>query len=636
MSFRKSLVFKLALPVPVVILICLVIAWAVIPNIVVNNALDAATQAGLQTANQFKTIRGYYTQNVIRKAKATGGLKPAIDHADQPDAIPLPATLIHDLSALLAAENTTMALYSAYPFPNRQDRVMDDFMTSAWAFLNENPDQVFKRQEVRDGSTVMRIAIADKMAVQGCVDCHNAHPQTPKSDWHVGDVRGVLEINSNVDQAMTAAANLKDNILIGIFVAGLAILAVVIAGARAISGPINKMTGAMGDIANGRLDTDVPCLERQDELGQMANALEVFKENTERNVELEAEKAEQRQRKETADAEQKRQDEAVAAERERVADSFSQAMTAISRKDFSYRIAEEFPPDYQKLKDDFNETFTLLSEIIDRISDASAQILSSSGEITVAADNLAGRTEQQAATVEETAAALEEITSAMKSSSERASEASGLVATAKDNAENSGTVVRKAIDAMNKIEASAAEITNIIDVIDDISFQTNLLALNAGVEAARAGEAGQGFAVVASEVRELAQRSTAAAGQIKTLIETSGENVRAGAALVNETGEALETIVADVGQINEHVSAISGTTGEQSVALQEIDNSVNNIDQGTQQTAAIAEEASAASQTLKQEVAGIDAMLREFKTGVADNEIPRNDNDGRPPLAVGG
>ncbi|MEX3006896.1 methyl-accepting chemotaxis protein [Hoeflea sp. TYP-13] len=635
MSIRKSLVFKLALPVPIVILLCLAIAWFLVPNIVIGNALDAATQAGLQTAKQFKIIRGYYTENIIKKAKATGGLKPAIDHAGQPDAIPLPATLIHDLSNLLSAENTTMALYSAYPFPNREGRVMDDFMKSAWAFLNENPDQVFKRQEVRDGKTVMRIAIADKMAVQACVDCHNAHPQTPKNDWQLGDVRGVLEIDSNVDQALAAASSLKDNILLGIFLAGLAILAVVIAGASAISRPIKKMTGAMGKIAHGELDTDVPCLERHDELGHMAKALEVFKENTGRNVELEAEQAEQRQQKEAEEAEQKRHDAAVAAERERVAESFSQAMAAVSQKDFSYRITDDFPPDYQKLKEDFNETFTQLSMIIDRIGDASAHILSSSGEITVAADNLAGRTEQQAATVEETAAALEEITSAMKSASERANEASGLVATAKDNAEKSGNVVRKAIDAMNKIETSAGEITNIIDVIDDISFQTNLLALNAGVEAARAGEAGQGFAVVATEVRELAQRSATAASEIKTLIETSGENVKAGAALVNDTGDALETIVTDVGKINQHVEAISGAAGEQSLGLQEIDKSVNNIDRGTQQNAAVAEEASAASQTLKQEVASIDRMLREFKTSASASKAAPAEGGDDPLLAAG-
>jgi methyl-accepting chemotaxis protein len=630
MPFKNSIIFKLALPVPIVILLCLAIAWFVIPKVVVNNALDAATQSALQTAKQFKIIRGYYTTNVIKKAKASGALKPSIDHADIPGTIPLPATLIHDLSKLLAAENTTMALYSAFPFPNRNERVMDDFQKSAWTFLSKNPDQVFKREETINGHTVMRIAIADKMAAQGCVDCHNAHPQTPKNDWKLGDVRGVLEIDSNVDQALLAASDLKNTILIGIFLAGLAVLAVVILGARAISNPIKQITAAMRAIAKGKLTTDVPHLKRGDEVGQMAMALEVFKENTQRNLDLEAEQAEQQQRKEAERAEQQRQDAAIASEREMVAESFSKAMSAISAKDLSYRITEDFPSDYQKLKDDFNETFDQLSQVINRIGGASAQILSSSGEINSAADNLAGRTEQQAATVEETAAALEEISSAMKTSTERANEAANLVTTAKDNAENSGVVVRKAIDAMNKIETSAEEISNIIGVIDEISFQTNLLALNAGVEAARAGEAGLGFAVVATEVRELAQRSANAAKEIKDLITSSGNDVKAGVALVNETGQALETIVSDVSEISEHVVAITGAANEQSVGLQEIDQSVNNIDQGTQQNAAVAEQASAASHSLTEEVANIDAMLREFDTGGASvrSELePANEDD---------
>ncbi len=631
MPFKNSIIFKLALPVPIIILLCLAVAWFVIPKIVVNNALDAATQSALQTANQFKTIRGYYTTNVIAKAKATGGLKPAIDHAGTPDAIPLPATLIHDLSKLLAAENTTMALYSAFPFPGRSDRVMDDFQQSAWTYLSANPDAVFSRQETVNGETVMRVAIADKMAAQGCVDCHNSHPLTPKNDWELGDVRGVLEIDSNVGASLAAAADMKNNILMGIFVAGMVILTVVMLGARAIANPLKQITAAMRAIAGGKLATEVPHLGRGDEIGQMAGALEVFKENTQRNVELEAEQSRQQEREAEEREAQKQQDEAVAAERAFVAECFSRAMAAISAKDLGYRITEDFPPEYQKLKDDFNDAFDQLSQVMGRIGGASNQILASSGEINSAADNLASRTEQQAATVEETAAAIEEITAAMKTAAERAREAADRVETAKGNAENSGEIVRKAIDAMTRIETSADQITNIIGVIDEISFQTNLLALNAGVEAARAGDAGKGFAVVATEVRELAQRSATAAREIKDLITSSGDEVKAGVALVNETGEALETILSDVGEISDHVLAISSAANEQSVGLQEVDQSVNSIDQGTQQNAAVAEEASAASHALTREVENIDAMLREF-----DAAPQAANQDGEPYMAETG
>ena len=485
MPHKSSIIFKLALPVPVVILVFLAVAWFVVPNLVIGNAVDAAAQSALQTAKQFKTIRGYYTKNIIAKAKANGSLKPGIEHADDPNAIPLPATLIHDLSKLLAKENTTMALYSAYPFPNRKERVMDDFMKGAWAYLNKNPDQMFKRQEVRDGKTVLRVAIADRMVAEACVNCHNSHPQTPNNDWNMGDVRGVLEIDANIGGALLAAEDLKDRILIGALLAGLAILILVILGARAISRPITQITASMRDIAGNNLDTGVPHLNRSDEIGHMAQALEVFKENALQNSRLEAEKEAQDQRTAEEHLEQKARDDALASERGRVTQALSTAMSEIAAKNLNYRITDDFPPDYQKLKVDFNDALEQLSATINRIRSSSGQILVGSREINAAADNLARRTEQQAATVAETTTAVEEAASSVSSSTGRANDASELVAKSRRDAESASDVVEQAIAAMGKIEDSADEIASITEVIDEIAFQTNLLALNAGVEAAR-------------------------------------------------------------------------------------------------------------------------------------------------------
>ena len=317
---------------------------------------------------------------------------------------------------------------------------------------------------------------------------------------------------------------------------------------------------------------------------------------------------------EQAEEQQRRIRQEAVDNMERTVTCLTEAVGHLAGKDLTHRINDELPNGYASLKDDFNRALQSLAETIGNILNSAETIHSGSDEIKAAADDLSKRAEQQAAAVEQTAAAVEEITAAVKSSTDRAEEAGQLVARTKKNAEQSGEVVRKAVDAMDRISKSSDDISRIIGVIDEIAFQTNLLALNAGVEAARAGDAGKGFAVVAQEVRELAQRSAEAAKEIKGLITTSGEEVKSGVSLVDETGKALETIVSEVQEIAANVEAIIDSAREQSGGLQEINVSVSSVDEGTQQNAAMAEELTASSHSLGQEVVAINSMLREFLT----------------------
>ncbi|TDK39520.1 PAS domain S-box protein [Rhizobium deserti] len=289
------------------------------------------------------------------------------------------------------------------------------------------------------------------------------------------------------------------------------------------------------------------------------------------------------------------------------------SLTSMASGDLSQNIETPFIPSLDKLRRDFNAASAKLREAMKTVMTNAETISAGAHEIRTAADDLAKRTEQQAASVEETAAALEEITTTVKDSSRRAEDSGQLVGRAKAHADHSGQIVNEAIVAMDKINQSSSEISNIIGVIDEIAFQTNLLALNAGVEAARAGEAGKGFAVVAQEVRELAQRSASAAKEIKTLITASGTQVASGVTLVSRAGEALQEIAGNVQDINKDIGAIIESAREQSTALSEINRAINLVDQGTQQNAAMVEEQTAASHGLAEEAKALFALLEQFQ-----------------------
>jgi methyl-accepting chemotaxis protein len=234
---------------------------------------------------------------------------------------------------------------------------------------------------------------------------------------------------------------------------------------------------------------------------------------------------------------------------------------------------------------------------------------------------LSKRTEQQAASLEQTAAAVEQITANVANSAKRTEEARDVAAQANRSAGQSAEVVSHAEEAMEKIEASSHQISNIIGVIDEIAFQTNLLALNAGVEAARAGEAGRGFAVVAQEVRELAQRSAQAAKEIKGLIQSSSSQVSTGVKLVRDAGSALKTIGQFIVEMNGHMDSIATSAKEQSTGLHEVNQAVNSMDQATQQNAAMVEQSTAASNTLANEAGRLLELVGQFKlTGMASTQ----------------
>ncbi|MBX5011347.1 HAMP domain-containing protein [Rhizobium lentis] len=419
-------------------------------------------------------------------------------------------------------------------------------------------------------------------------------------------------------EVRSSASEFKPIVLTALGIAALLSVVAAVITSRTIVGPLAKLQLSLKAMAEGNLDGDRRLEARGDEIGKLARAVaglrDAISAKAEREADAESRRAVAERQRLEQDADERR---TLAEQTDQAVGRLGEALQALADGDLTQQIDTPFIPSLEKLRADFNAAVEKLRAAMQKVSQNASAIAAGAQEIRSASDDLAKRTEQQAASVEETAAALEEITTTVADSSHRAQEAGQLVRKTKDNAERSGSVVRDAVDAMGKIESSATEIGSIIGVIDEIAFQTNLLALNAGVEAARAGEAGKGFAVVAQEVRELAQRSAKAAKEIKELINASNGHVKSGVALVGETGKALQEIATQVQQVDGNVGAIVGASQEQATGLKEINAAVNRMDQGTQQNAAMVEEATAAAHNLAKEADALFQLLSQFNIGGA-------------------
>ena len=592
MYYQKSIVWKLALPLPIILVCCVAAAWVFIPRMVTNNTRDAAVRSAVQTVKQFKTIRGYYTKNVIKKAKANGALKPSFNHATEPNSIPLPATLIHDLSALLAAEDTTIALYSAFPFPLRKDRALDEFQSEAWTYLTKNPEGTFTREETRKDQRILRVAMADTMSAEGCVNCHNNHPETPKAGWKLGDVRGVLEVATNITPEIAAASILNTKLLVAMVIVGLILIGLIVVGARSIAKPITRLTGTMNQLADGDLSADVPDDHGLDEVGQMTNAVQIFKENAVRNSELEEEK----------------------------------------ERDRKLKLAENV--EAERLTTGFTEG---IGEIVDAVSSASVELSSTAQSMAAISEQTNGQVAAVSATSQDTSANVQTVASAAEEMSCSISEIKGRISQASEASRQAVEEVEKTGGQMNALAQTADRIGKVIKMISDIAEQTNLLALNATIESARAGEAGKGFAVVANEVKALAGQTATATEQIHQQIEeiqtatkqavVSMSGIREIIQKVDTTSSEIVATMEEQGaatqEIASNIQRAATGSSEVSAKIMEVAENSSEADTAATQVNTASNELSKHAELLKVEV---DKFLVGLREGVSDRRMSDDPN----------
>ncbi|WVT77940.1 methyl-accepting chemotaxis protein (plasmid) [Sinorhizobium chiapasense] len=382
--------------------------------------------------------------------------------------------------------------------------------------------------------------------------------------------------------------------------------------------PIGSITDIMRRLAGGSLDIAIEGDRRKDEIGEMARALAVFKENASQKIAIQAH-TEDLHRMAEAERETNERERALTQKNiELAVTQLANGLNNLASRDLRKTIDVSFAGDLDTLRRDFNSTISGLSSTMLDVRATSAEIYINGRLLAEASEELSRRNEQQAGSIEQTAAAIEEITVTVGEASKRAASAADIVQRVKLEADGSLVIVGNAIGAMSRIKEASDRITNIVTVIDGIAFQTNLLALNAGVEAARAGEAGKGFAVVAHEVRELAQRAALAAKEIGALIHHSTSEVDAGVDFVEQTGHALDDIVLKIGDVSRDVAQLALSSQSQAKSLTEINDAVSTIERVTQLNAAMAEEAGAATRRLAEQVDDLVQLVDSF----ALNETP--------------
>jgi len=405
----------------------------------------------------------------------------------------------------------------------------------------------------------------------------------PLRDVRDAELANVAQNSARQETAITTA-------IIALVIGGIALIGIAIilavALSRSIARPVSSLTQAMGELTRGNNDIAVPDTDRQDELGDMARAVLVFRDAAVAKI--------------VADG-----------ERQEAIGKIGESLNRLSHADLTVRL-NGVPEAFQGLAIDFNNAMTKLSGAMSTVRSSVERIKLNSNEILQAASDLAVRSEHQAASLQKSATTMDEITGLVRDGASVATSANGEVSEARSEAEQGGEIVDKAIFAMNSIDQGSKEIVDIIAVIDGIAFQTNLLALNAGVEAARAGESGKGFAVVANEVRALAQRAADAAHDVKSRILTSAEHVKTGVKMVDETGRALNRIIERVSGVSTSIASMAASSGHQFTSVSEVNGAIRQMDSVTQQNAAMVEETTAAASMLAREAEELAGVFATF------------------------
>lgn len=660
---RLSVREKLILPLIAIGILLVVVANQTMTKLAVDQATNRSVEIGQLVASQISSMRAYYTKNVVPIAK-NQGVAVGHDYAERPNTIPLPATMVHDLNGVLSKDNNVIIrLYSNFPFPFRRDGgARDDFERDALKELEKDPSKPYWRLTEYNGEPAIRFTKADQMVAQTCVDCHNAHAQSPKKDWKLGDVRGAVQVIMPLGAILASSNNraFQGTLVIG----GTVIIAIAIlfwVSRRYIFKPLSEVSGAATKIANGDLDQRLD-YKSGDELGNLSESFrgligyirgvagaadglakgdlnhtvvaksekDVLSQNINRVAEAlkdvigESEKviAAANDGDLTVRGDESRFEgayQSMVGSVNRMMDTVAtpvnesnKILDDVANRNLTARMSGDYKGQFNKIKQSMNVAVEGLHDSISQVSMAAEQVASAASQIAAGSQSVAQGASEQARSLGQASSSLEQMSAMTKQNASSAEEANALSAAAKAASSSGLSAMGQMSGAMDKIRASAQGTATIIRDINEIAFQTNLLALNAAVEAARAGDAGRGFAVVAEEVRNLALRSKEAAKKTEALINESVELASSGERISKEVGKNLEQIVGTVDKVSNIIAEIAAASREQARGIEDASKAVAEVDKVTQQNAASAEESASAGEELSSQAHELTALVGRF------------------------
>ena len=563
MNFR-GLFWKMALPVLSIFTVLILFLIFYIPSLIEDDVIRSVSITSEQTAKQFKKIRGYYTKNIIKKVLATTGIRPDINHKNVPGKIPLPATMIHDLSSDLAADGLTIKLYSAFPFPNRSSRKLSAQQQESWDILSASANSTVVSQETRNNDRILKVSIADVMVNDSCVNCHNSRADTPKNDWKIGDVRGVLQVDTNItDQLLAAKVTSNKITLILSLVLLLVMSAIFLVFKHTIANKVALLNEAMAGITQG--DTNLSKqleISGKDEVSQLASAFNLFLQKL-KHIIVEANSV-------SVD---------VASKASKMHLSAAQTKDMISKQ---------------------SQEIGLLLTSIETLGEQFKSIVDSSGATVDTAEKVQVSTNEGKKVVHNATEIITELAAEIK----------------------------KAGAATGELRNDTEQIYTVIKVINAIADQTNLLALNAAIEAARAGDHGRGFSVVADEVRSLASSTQDSTKQIQEMMNSLQLSAdKTTEVMVNSESLAVDSVnvVKNASnlfnEINEGVNeiiisneAIKNSAQSQVEISHDIENNISAITESSNETSEIADGSVTVSTEMEGMSKNLQHLMSRFKT----------------------